>query len=218
MRKAPNPVMYFALAGISALAIGGLLFMEWSSIGGLKSQVRSLQSDMKTEEEVQKELDISTSRLAEIQGRVAHLEKGVPDFRYVPTMLKELEVVGTEHGIVVTGVRPIPIVAAKKKATPEEAKAERRKPYQELAIEIKGRGKFGDTLRFLEALKKFPKVLAARTVTVSPKTSKDADADLNLDMTVELRAYAFREDDPRSKGKSGSETKTAKKEGDRHAG
>ena len=118
---------------------------------------------------------------------MVHLEKCVPEFAYVPTLMTDLETIGKQNNIEVLGVRPMPAVDKKG----DKGKSTERKSYQELKIEIKGRGTFRAVQGFLKALTTFPKIVAARTVTLAPKMEVGKTSGSKLDVVVELKTYVF---------------------------
>lgn len=187
MSKAPNPKLFMALTAVALAAGAGLVFMQYSAYSEMTGKVANLRGQVKDAKEVESELAASETRLKETQEKLRHLEQSVPDFAYVPTLLAELEATGRDHGIEVTGVRPMIRPAAAPKA--DGGKAE-RKPYEELDIEVKGRGSYGDVMRFVAALQKFPKIVESRVMTLTPKTDLTGVA-TKLDVSIELRAYMF---------------------------
>lgn len=151
---------------------------------------------------MQKDLDQSQKKLDDCQALLTHLEQGVPDHAYLPTMLSELEKVGKDNGIEVTGVKPILRPAPPKK----EGEKAQKKTYELLDIEVKGRGKFDAVRKFITAMNVFPKVVAARTVGLVPKTASGQEWSDELDITVELRAFVFptKDGDPDAEAKAES--------------
>jgi Tfp pilus assembly protein PilO len=131
-----------------------------------------------------------------------HLEEGIPDFAYIPSLMTELEKAGKQFGIKILGVRPIP-----KPMTPGKKGDSSKKAYEELAIEVKGFGNYGSVMRFVNSLQQFPKIVAARSVQLTPKADP-GQMRPDLDVVVELRAYVFPEAKPADKPKDES-AKTA---------
>ena len=86
----------------------------------------------KEQGQVYKKLADSKNQLTQLQTKLAHLEQGVPDAAYVPTMLKDLELAGKQHGIEVTGLRPMPV---KNYAPGKDKDAGEAKPYEPLDLE-----------------------------------------------------------------------------------
>lgn len=189
-RRQPNPRLYLALAALTVLVGGGAVYLQFNSLSGVAQETARLKLEAKNSTEIGKELEDAKALLVSTSEKLQHLEKGVPETAYVPTLLTEIENFGRSHGIEVLGVKPQepPVQTAKKG---EEKRS--RKPYNELIIEIKGRGKYGSAMRFVSAMTKFPKIVAVRMVTLAPRAAA-ADKTVEpgtLDITVELRAYVF---------------------------
>lgn len=191
MTRSPNPKTYMIMA-IGTFVIGlGASYFGYSRVTGVQGEVSALKTEVKDEKEVQAELDKAKSTLDECALKLQHLEQGVPQLAYVPTLMTELEKTGKQFGIKVLGVRPVVKQAAPAKIEgQEELGAPKKKAYEEMTIEVKGIGSYGSVMRWVNALQQFPKIVAARSVTLSPKV-EPGKADLSLDVTVELRAYVF---------------------------
>ena len=182
--KKPNPKMFMALTAMAVVIGGYISNLQYSSVNELKANIKKLKSEDKDEHMLTAELNTVDALLATSQSKLDHLEQSVSQTAYVPTLLKELENIGRENGIAVLGVRPIPKVN-----NPKEKKV--RKPYVELDIEVKGRGSYAAVQRFVQALKIFPKVVAARTLALTPKVGPDAGIGVNLDVEFQLSTYLF---------------------------
>ena len=203
MIRRANPRIFMGLTAAMLLIGGGGVYFAWGDVSDMQDKLASLKQEVRTPTDVQKDLDDSTKKLQDCQALLTHLEQGVPDHAYLPTMLSELEKVGKDNGIQVTGVKPIMRPAPVKK----EGEKAQKKAYEELDIEVRGRGKFEDVRKFIAAMNVFPKVVAARTVGLVPKTASGQEWSDDLDITVELRAFVF----PTKDGDPGQE---AKAEGD----
>jgi Tfp pilus assembly protein PilO len=210
MRKSPNPKLFLALA-IGALMLGGgLTFMAYGNLGNAKANLQKMQAESKDEKALKKTLADSMQSLADSTLKLNHLEAGVQSYAYVPTMLSELEKLGKASGINVTGVRPMPKTAApKKEGDAEGGKPARRKAYDELDIEVKGRGTYRSVLNFVQELSKFPKIVASRTIELAPR-AEPGKTTTELNVTINLRAYIFANSTP--------DTKTAMAPGGTHEG
>ncbi len=192
--RGPNPKIYMILAIATILTGSGLSYMQYSSYSEVKADVEKLKATAKDPADVQTELDDMILKLNDTRAKLTHLERGVPAMEYVPTLLKELETLGKACGIEVTGVRPVPVQPkpAVKNESGESTKAA-RKPYNELDIEVRGRGHYGSVMKFINGLTMFPKIVAARTVSLQPKMDHKAGASVipKLDVTIELRSFLF---------------------------
>jgi Tfp pilus assembly protein PilO len=209
VRKGPNPKIFLVMA-IGALLLGsGVNFLAYGGLSTAKANLQKMQADSKDEKALKKTLADSMQSLADSTLKLNHLEAGVQDYAYVPTMLSELEKLGKASGINVTGVRPTVKPPSPKKEG-DELKPKKKKAYDELDIEVKGRGTYRSVLNFIQAMGRFPKIVAARTVELAPRTDPgQTTAELNV--TINLRAYVFANSTPVT-------TKTAMAPGGNHEG
>lgn len=186
IKRSKTPQVFFILA-ILTLAAGAVgSFFQYQEISDQQETVKELKKDTRDAKDIQAELDMTNEKVATSKVELEHLEKGVPAFAYVPTLLRELELFGKKNGIEVLGVRPIPKVETKDKNGKPK-----KKPYEELAIEVKGRGLFKNVQAFVEALQKFPKIVGARAVSLTPKNDPNETKGKLLDVTIELRTFLF---------------------------
>lgn len=195
--KKPNPKPFLIMMLLTIVVSGGLCYMQYQSYSQVTADVERLTKEKKDAKQVQAELAESQAKLEQSKLQLAHLEQGVPELAYVPTLLKELEKAGTEAGVEVLGIRPVPRSApAPKKGESLKAKS---KPYSELDIQVNCRGNYKAAVRFLKALQMFPKIIAARTISMQPKSGqqkedKSVGTSPKLDVVFELRAYLFATD------------------------
>lgn len=187
-----TPRTFYVLTGIVVVAGSGVLWMTNSSISDQSSHIDSLRKELRDEKEVQKELADSKKKVDDLKFKLQHLEEGVQQYAYIPTMMKELEDYGKVNKIQIVQIKPIIMPQ-----TPGKDKDERRKnAYEEMNVSVKCRGSYEDSLRFLQAIKVFPKIVAVRTVSLSPHTDNSTKKTGKpvLDLELELRAYAFKDD------------------------
>lgn len=187
MKKSPKPSIWLAMTGAVAFVAAGGMYWQYGSFGSKTAEFDKLKSLVRKPYQVEEDLEKTQQEVAEAQQRLEHLEKAVPDFAYVPTLLKELELFGKDHGLDVFGVRPMPKQESKDKKKVKKIK----EPYVELVIEVKGRGTYPAIASFVKDLRTFPKIVAARAVSLKPKNEPNATSNL-LDMTIELRTFLFR--------------------------
>ncbi len=200
MKRGPNPRTYMFMA-IGTFVVGLLAsYFGYNQVTSVQGDVNALKAEVKDEKEVQGELDKAKATLEECAAKLAHLEKGVPQFAYVPTLMTELEKTGKQYGLRVLGVRPVAKQLGVVKKEDFDPSAAAKKAYEEMTIEVKGIGSYGSVMRWVNSLQQFPKIVAARSVTLAPKVEPGSD-EKPLDMTVELRAYVFKE--PQAGAKKG---------------
>ncbi len=199
-----NPKTFFVASGVIAVAGAGAMYTAYSSLGEMESKVATLRKEAKDEKEVQAQLQKTGATIEGLRGKLKHLEEGVPQFAYIPSMTRELEAMGRGRGIHILGIRPLPTPTSKK----DEGQRPERKAYQELTIQVKGRGTYGSVMRFIQALTRFPKIVEVRMLTLSPKVDTKAPlASPLLDAEIELRAYAFKDAAPDAKAEKVAMTK-----------
>lgn len=188
MKAKPNPRLYMGLAVLTLVGGSAASYYQYSAFTDQNDVVEKLRVDSRPEEKIQVEVDQSKQKLDACLDQLRHLEQGVPQFAYVPTMLNELEQLGNSTGIEVLGVRPVAV-----QQTPADDKAAKKEksPYQELEIEVKGRGEYTNVLRFVNALQSFPKIVEARTVALTPKNEVGRVGAPKLEVEVHLRAFVF---------------------------
>ena len=194
MKIKVNPKSFFVASGLIAVVGAGAMYFAYTGLGEMEAKVATLRKDAKDEKEVTAQLEKTGVVIEELRGKLRHLEEGVPQFAYIPSMARELESAGKSHGIEVLGVRPMPAPAESKKI---EGDRPSRKAYEELVIQVKGRGSYGSVMRFVQSLTRFPKIVEVRMLTLSPKIdTKNPLASPVLDADIELRAYAFKDTAP----------------------
>ncbi len=188
MRKQPpNPKVYLILAALTVVGGGFLGFMQYNNLGELESKIEALKKDGKDGKSISKDLADSDLKVVDLKKQLAHLEENIPDFAYIPTMLKELETTGKSFNLKVLGVRPI----AKVVPAGSKAKTVVKKTYDDQDIEVKCRGTYANIVGFVKSLNAFPKIVAVRSVSMEPKAQPGQLKDKSLEVSVLLRAYLF---------------------------
>lgn len=202
MTSRPNPKAFMYLA-LGTVAIGGgLCYFQYTKLGEVKARVAKLRSEVSDPGAVKTRLDQSNLQLEGAKQSLVHLEANVSSAAYVPSLLRDLDGYGKQNGIAVTGVRP-----AQKKAGEDDAKARAKRPYDELNIQVTGTGTFDSIQNFVTNLAKFPKIVAARMVSIEPARASGPSAKPGLlNMTVQLKAYVFKQDASQAVGAPASAT------------
>lgn len=184
------------LAGVVVVG-GGITFWAKGLSQGSKAHYDQLALEVPEEGELRKMVEDSQLKVDDYRTQLQHLEQSVPNLAYVPTLLTELENLGKAHNITVTGVRPV-IEPKVQKNTDDKVSGSgsKKAAYREMAIDITGRGNYGNVMAMVEAIKKFPKIIAIQTVGLTPKRETDEDraagqTGVVLDATVRIKAYLF---------------------------
>jgi Tfp pilus assembly protein PilO len=201
MKMNLTPKTFYILSGVVVAVGAGLMWMTNSSISGQTAQIENLRKELRDEKTVRDELAVAKKGVDDLKFKLVHLEAGVQDFAYIPTMLQELEQFGKKNNLEITQVKPIIV------PVPTGKDGEKKKTsYQELNVIVRGRGSYNDSLKFLQALKVFPKIVAVRTVSMSPHVDNGSKKESKplLEIDLELRAYAFKNDEKEKDAKTAS--------------
>lgn len=146
------------------------------------------------------------------QRELAFLENCVSTHAYVPTLLKQLEALGTSMNLKVVSVRPEkaqPAAPPPIKRTSEDPAAapetssgasntpggatEEKKPYEELNISIELEGSYWHARDFMYRLTTFPKIMAVRAVQLSPAGAVEGKGSPKLLVRLGVTAFIFQE-------------------------
>lgn len=193
MKKNINPNMYFGLAVLALLLAAGFLYKQNSSLDAMRGKVAQLQEQTREQDKIYNKLAESKQQLTDLQTKLAHLEQGIPDSAFIPTMLKNLADFGKQQHVEVTGLRP---VAVRSSTTPAKDKFNDKKPYEPLDMTLKGKANYTDLLAFVQSLNTFPQIVTVRTLAIQPGGSRAKDGDRRLDVTIGLRAFLFKQVKP----------------------
>lgn len=203
--KNKNALLMVGATALVLLGSGGAGYYQFSKLDEAGKRVSALRTKVQENQDAEAQLTELQAQVASSQEKLNHLEQGVPARAYIPTMMKELEMIGRDNGIEVLGVRPMaPKFASAPVATGEEGeKAPPPKAYDEQLIEVKGTGAYMNVLAFLASLETFPKIVAVSQVTLMPRETTDNGQEKitgpkRLEITVELRAYLFPNNMPKA--------------------
>lgn len=197
MSARPSSKFMLIMVAVALVGGGALDYFAFNQLSANQQSLADVQKKQSDSRNVPIQLQQAKGKLADMQARLVHLEEGLPSASYLPTMLKELEAMGNGCNVKVIGVRPQPATVAP--ITPAGSTPPPLKPYDTVDIEVKGRGKYKDGLAFIHALKTFPKIVEARSVTLEPESNgnrKQASGPPVLTLTIELRCYMFKEATP----------------------
>lgn len=190
MKGRPDPRLFMLLGGVGVLLGAGLLYVQYTGLSEQQANVDKLAAEVRAQRDVPAQLQVSQRDLDRVKSELAHLERNVPDFAYVPTLLRELETIGKASGLKVLGIRPL---ARSDAAKADDAKG-LQKPYEEIDIDVTCRGSYGGIVKFVNALNAFPKIVSARAISVEPKPDPlQPKLAPELEINARMRAFLFRE-------------------------
>lgn len=194
MKKKGLDSRLYILFSVLTLGGGGFAcYLQSQNLEFFSKKVSDLRTQLSKQGDVQSQLDDVTKRVQLSQDKLDHLEQGVPQRAYMPTLMTELEGLGKRNGILVTGVRPMPAkFAPPPKQSGDKKETKVRKAYEEQDVEVKGNGHYLKVLAFLAELERFPKIVSVQSVTLTPKNDLNSKGDpSSLEITVELKAFLF---------------------------
>ncbi len=194
-RKSKGATFFMALTGGLLLVGGGLSYVMYGNYSDATAKAAKLEKEIGDEAALHADLEQSRTTLIEGGQQLQHLELGVSTAEFIPTLLKNLEDTGRECELKVIGVKPIAEGSSKskKKVTDngEEPVKQKKKPYVELEIEVKAAGMFSHVMKFLKRLEDFPKIVAVRSISITPKIEPDGLTISRLEAVVNLRVFVF---------------------------
>lgn len=177
-----------ALMALAVIFVGGgMAYWQYGARSEAQARLTQLHSQLPDADQVNADLVKSQADLQLARLELEHLEKALPETAYIPTLLKELEMLGTSKNVKIVGIRPIvqgPVDPKAKKS--DEA-------YESVDIDITGQGTYRSILEFISALKGFPKILAVTTIAMVPRQDAKATGSGELDATIRLRAFVFKQ-------------------------
>lgn len=174
----------------------GLCGMTWSTLGDEQTKVSQLEKEVRNENDLQAELDETEVKVKKTKEDLVHLESGISDIAYIPTMLIELQKVCEETGVGDLAVRPLP------EAPKDPKKKDGPKLWQQLEIEVSGTGDYPSILKLMAAFTSFPKIVGVREVSLVPKTETTPEPTGLVTATIKISAYAFKSKDADKDAKS----------------
>ncbi len=164
MRSGPNPRLALFALFLALLLGGGLVYWQYRWNRAMNEKVEALRAKALDRDALNLKLEQSATKLGEMQLQLTHLEQGIPELAYMPTFLRELQQVGLQNGITVTGVRPL----EQPSGSSSTADTKIANAYQQIDIQVDGRGTYDSVRAFVDALRQFPKIVEVRTNSLSP--------------------------------------------------
>lgn len=214
--------------GVLALVVAAVVIFVGCVLGylGAAGKMKQTAVELAAKEkkvvesrEIAQKLEKSKLDYQDTLSQIRFLETSVSTEAYVPTLLKQLEALGTSVNLKVVSVKPsrdkeklasrkLTSGASAAQGNVEEASKTKRgaskqqvkeppAPYDELKIVVEFEGKYTNVLDFLYKVTSFPKILAVKNVTITPKDSillYSRAPKLVVDMT--LTAFVLKGNDP----------------------
>lgn len=218
---------------VAVLILFGCVLAYLGAAGKLKgatAELRDKEKQLAASQEMAQKLERSKLDYLDARSQVRYLESSVSTHDYVPTLLKQIEHLGTSVKLDVLGVRPQPeskstqprSVSSGKRAAEGDVQGasqprgndkkeepEKRPPYGELKIDLEINGEYLNALDFLYKLTSFPKIIAVNTMEMAPAQCKGGLVSPTLSIRMNVTAFITREDKPAAKPETADEPPAA---------
>jgi Tfp pilus assembly protein PilO len=211
MPRKPNK--HFQL--IVAVVAVAMLTAGWFAYATRRAKLNALQATLKDKQTELANLEPELARRPELeaeytglQERLAVLEPSLPTYAYVPTLLRQLERLANETGNRIDAIKPQHSVARKAQPKqpeeggdgeqgapsgqngPQTAPVEKKPPvpYDSVDINVEIQGTYWTTVKFLEQLQRFPKMIAVNEMSVRPCNTAFAAISPRLNVQIVVKA------------------------------
>jgi Tfp pilus assembly protein PilO len=185
MKGGINQQTLTLIALLAVILGGGAIYLQYNSMTEAEAKMKALDEEVPDEAELTENLAKAEAQIGTLKTELTHLEMGVPQLAYIPTLLKEIETVGYSANMRVTGVRPVPPPPLPPGVEPE------RKAYEQIDIDVTAKGDYQAVITMVDLLRKFPKIVSVQSVNLTPKTEANSTRYAHLDTTMRLKAFVF---------------------------
>jgi Tfp pilus assembly protein PilO len=232
--------------GITALIIVAVVILFGSvlayvgfagKLSSLTSEVKAKQKQVDESKQIAQKLEKSKLDYLDARSQVRFLEASVSTQEYVPTLLKQLEHLGSSVNLKVLGVRPDAsskssnersltsgkqasegnVDAASQSASAGAASASQKKqvsPYDQIHIDVQIKGRYMNALDFLYRLTSFPKIISVDGVAMDPPGTGGQEKVVGaptLSIKLSLTAFVLKQEPVPSEPASQSASADARK-------
>jgi Tfp pilus assembly protein PilO len=202
------------LACILGLVIAGGGFLcakQMRDLGALSEELKGKRSEVMDAGQLRTRLETALASLETTKRDLVHLEEGVSDTDYVPTLLIELDELAGKCGLTVEGVSVEKESAKKAPPPPKPGKGETPEgaergveaptkvqagpslPYKQRTLSVEVKGGFGNIVDFIQRLTMFPKIVSVGDMKIAPSRTRLAGGDPALEVTITLKTYLWQE-------------------------
>jgi Tfp pilus assembly protein PilO len=207
----PNKQSILGLAGVMILlviACVALFVKQQSTLAVVRAELESKQNQLNEGNALAARLESTEDLLRQDREQIKFLEASLPNFAYVPTLLRQIEALARDTNNGVRGVRPTlevkapsrrerrsdPEAAAKGEDADKAKEAEKKpvEPYDKLKVQLTVTGRYADTLQFLQRLTRFPKIVAVEDLQLRPRITDEGGSPV-IDVELNLSAYILEE-------------------------
>lgn len=201
-RQAPK--YFYMVVGLIAVA---LVAAGWFAHATRRAKLTALQETLQAKRTELNNIEPEIARRAQLeaqytglQTRLAILEPALPTYAYVPTLVRQLEWLANETHNKLDGIKPQPS-RQKPQAQKSESESQGKKsgeeapavkepsvPYDSVDIDVELQGTYWSTIKFLESLQKFPKMIAVNEMVIRPSCTPTMAASPDLKVQIAIKA------------------------------
>ena len=201
-RQAPK--YFYIVVGLIAVALATAGWFAYATrrakLTALQETLRAKQTELKNiEPEIARRPQLE-AQYSSLQVRLAVLEPALPTYAYVPTLVRQLEWLANETDNKLDGIKP-QRSRQKPQAEKSESESHGKKsgeeapavkepsvPYDSVDIDVELQGTYWSTIKFLESLQKFPKMIAVNEMVIRPSCTPTMAASPDLKVQIAIKA------------------------------
>jgi Tfp pilus assembly protein PilO len=189
-----------AATAVTLAASGGLYFWQNEEMAKREALVQAKHDEVEHADKQVKRLDTAQGDYQVTSNKLRFLESSVSPDSYIPTMLKQVELLAKS-----TDLKSMRFTHTREAApAPPTDKEERKKfkpqPYDKEHIEMDLQGKYWNIARFIYRLTEFPKIISVDSVSIAPQLVTTGQ-EPGLNVKIKMTGFVFLED---GKGHSGT--------------
>jgi Tfp pilus assembly protein PilO len=211
LRPTKKTVVTLAVVLCLVIAAGGFLCaMQARELGSLSAELGTKKAKLLDDKELSHKLSAAVADLEDAKYELSHLERGVIEPDYIPTLLIQLDDLARSSGLAVEGVKVeqdkamAPPTAPKKPSEnqpegsergvslPAEKQAQASLPYKERILSVEVKGGFERVVEFVRKLTTFPKIVSIDGIKVDASRDRLSGGDPALNVTISLKVYIWR--------------------------
>ncbi|KPJ64801.1 hypothetical protein AMK68_00500 [candidate division KD3-62 bacterium DG_56] len=209
MRPRQAPKYFYVVVTLVAVV---LVVAGWFAYATRQAKLTALQQTLRAKQTELNNIEPEIARrpqleaeYTDLQTRLAILEPTLPTYAYVPTLVRQLERLTNETDNKLDGIKPQPSRDKQKdkaaqseldsepqsngnKGDEEAAAKEPTLPYDSVDIDVELQGTYWTTVKFLEYLQKFPKMIAVNEMVIRPSCTPTPAASPKLKVQIAIKA------------------------------
>lgn len=199
------PKVLIGIAAVCGVVGGFILFAVNSNILAVEAKCNARFADVSNSIKITREYSVTEDEYNSTAAKLSFLERASNPSAYVPTMIKQLQVLATRDNLVITAIRPVampPPVAVAAAADGSGTTPRRATPpaYTTIGISVVTHGAYVNMMRFIVGLTHFPKIVSLANFQMSQAdaggtTGPAIKGPPNVAATLQLMAYVFPADD-----------------------